>query len=78
MQVVLKSAFVHKKHRVQYETRTYEKFMDLKHLTGSTCETVVEYLQRQLPEGVGMKVTKHEVLQLPEAVRDKQEKLQQE
>lgn len=55
---VLKSAFVHKKHRVQYETRTYYRYLELLKLTGSTADTFLEYIQRNLPEGVAMKVTK--------------------
>ena len=30
--------------------------MTLKHLTGSTADTYLEYVQRNLPEGVSMKV----------------------
>lgn len=55
---VLKSAHVHKKHRVQYEIRTYYRYLDFLKLTGSTADTFLEYLQRNLPEGVAMKVTK--------------------
>jgi hypothetical protein len=55
---VLKSAHVHKKHRVQYEFRTYYRHLDFLKLTGSTADTFLEYLQRSLPEGVAMKVTK--------------------
>merc|ERR1712034_64386 len=58
---LLKAAYVNKKHRVQYEMRTYYHFMSLKHLTGSTADTYLEYIQRNLPEGVSMKVIKHEV-----------------
>ncbi|KAK0181905.1 hypothetical protein PV327_000089 [Microctonus hyperodae] len=65
---VLKSAFVHKKHRVQYEYRTYYRHLDFLRLTGSTANTLLEYLQRNLPEGVAMKVTKHEITNLLEAV----------
>lgn len=64
--VLLKSAFVHKKHRVQYEIRTYFSFMTFHRLTGSTLSTYLEYIQRNLPEGVAMKATKVEVLELPE------------
>jgi small subunit ribosomal protein S10 len=61
-QTLLKSAFVHKKHRVQYEMRTYYHFITLKHLTGSTADTYLEYVQRNLPEGVSMKVIKTELM----------------
>ena len=30
----------------------------MEHLTGSTADTFLEYIQRNLPEGVAMKVTK--------------------
>ncbi|CAK9795819.1 28S ribosomal protein S10, mitochondrial [Anthophora quadrimaculata] len=66
---VLKSAFVHKKHRVQYETRTYYRYLDFLHLTGSTADTFLEYIQRNLPEGVAMKVTTVELRTLPETVK---------
>jgi len=33
-------------------------FSQLKRLTGSTADTYLEYIQRNLPEGVAMKVTK--------------------
>ena len=61
---LLKAAYVNKKHRVQYEMRTYYHFMTLQHLTGSTADTYLEYVQRNLPEGVSMKVIKHEVRKL--------------
>ncbi|KAH0946007.1 hypothetical protein HN011_005245 [Eciton burchellii] len=65
---VLKSAHVHKKHRVQYEMRTYYRYLDFLQLTGSTADTFLEYLQRNLPEGVAMKVTKIELQKLPQSV----------
>ncbi|KAF5269784.1 hypothetical protein FQA39_LY08565 [Lamprigera yunnana] len=63
---VLKSAHVHKKHRVQYETRTYYNFVQYKHLTGSTADTLLEYVERNLPEGVALKATKIELQRLPD------------
>lgn len=66
---LLKSAFVHKKHRVQYEIRTYFKFMHFHRLTGSTLSTFLEYIQRNLPEGVAMKATKVQIMELPEHLR---------
>lgn len=62
---LLKSAHVHKKHRVQYETRTNFRVIKLKHLTGSTADTFLEYIQRNLPEGMAMKVTRHAIEALP-------------
>ncbi|CAD5121764.1 DgyrCDS10241 [Dimorphilus gyrociliatus] len=63
---VLKSAHVHKKHRAQYETRTFFKNFEFKHITGSTADTLLEYIQRQLPEGIVMKVSKEELFKIPE------------
>ncbi|XP_071558032.1 small ribosomal subunit protein uS10m [Temnothorax nylanderi] len=67
---VLKSAHVHKKHRVQYEIRTYYRYLDFSKLTGSTADTFLEYLQRNLPEGVAMKVTKIEMEKLPVSIAE--------
>jgi small subunit ribosomal protein S10 len=36
-------------------------------------DTYLEYIQRNLPEGVAMKVTTHEMRRLPEAVREQME-----
>lgn len=55
---VLKSVHIYKKHRVQYEVRTYFMFVQYKHLTGSTADTLLEYIERNLPEGVALKATK--------------------
>lgn len=63
---LLKSVHVHKKHRVQYEIRTHFHFLHLHRITGSTCDTLLEYIERNLPEGVAMKVTKIEMQRLPE------------
>lgn len=38
--------------------RTYYRHMTFHNLTGSTADTFMEYVQRNLPEGVAMKVTK--------------------
>uniref|UniRef100_A0A915LES2 Small ribosomal subunit protein uS10m n=1 Tax=Romanomermis culicivorax TaxID=13658 RepID=A0A915LES2_ROMCU len=66
---LLRSAFVHKKKRVQYETRTYFRRVKVKNLTGSTADTFLEYIQRNLPEGVAMKVTRCQSLALPEHLK---------
>ncbi|GBL81063.1 putative 28S ribosomal protein S10, mitochondrial [Araneus ventricosus] len=65
---LLKSIFIYKKHRVQYEFRTYFRLFELKHITGSTADTYLEYIQRNLPEGVGMKVTKTRLEKFPEHI----------
>ncbi|KAG5882766.1 hypothetical protein JTB14_029942 [Gonioctena quinquepunctata] len=63
---VLKSVHIYKKHRVQYEIRTYYSFVQYKHLTGSTADTLLEYIERNLPEGIALKATKVELQELPE------------
>lgn len=55
---LLRSIHVHKKCRVQYEVRTWFRFIHFHKLTGSTADTFLEYVQRNLPEGVALKVTK--------------------
>lgn len=60
-----KSAFVHKRHWVQYEIRTFYTYLNFRKLTGSTLLTFLEYIERNLPEGVAMKTTKVEVMELP-------------
>nr|ACO15293.1 Mitochondrial ribosomal protein S10 [Caligus clemensi] len=71
---ILKSAANHSKHRAQYEMRTYYSKVRVARLTGSTCDTSLEYVQRFLPEGVSMKVTRSELLQFPNKVQDSVEK----
>lgn len=66
---LLKSVFVHAKHLVTYEVRTYYRFMNFHNLTQSTLETYLEYLQRNLPEGTAMKATKVELQKLPEHLK---------
>ncbi|CAH1402248.1 unnamed protein product [Nezara viridula] len=66
---VLRSIHVKKKYRVQYETRTYFTFAQLHKLTGSTADTYLEYVQRNLPEGVSMKVTKIALERFPEHLK---------
>ncbi|MGH0177158.1 UNVERIFIED_CONTAM: hypothetical protein FKN15_074635 [Acipenser sinensis] len=57
---LLKAVHIFKKHRVQYEMRTYYRCIELKHLTGCTADVYLEYIQRNLPEGVAMEVTKED------------------
>lgn len=63
---LLKSRFSNRKHMRQYEMRTYFREFEFKYLTGSTCDTLLEYIQRNLPEGVAMHVHKTKICQLPE------------
>lgn len=66
---LLKAPFGKKKHMVQYEMRTYFQVIELKRLTGSTADTYLEYIQRNLPEGVAMKVTKTTLERLPSYIK---------
>ncbi|CAO1308019.1 unnamed protein product [Diamesa tonsa] len=63
---LLKSVHVYKKHRVQYEVRTYFRFMNFHNMTSSTLDTFLEYIERNLPEGCAIKATKVEIQKLPE------------
>ncbi|XP_044529443.1 28S ribosomal protein S10, mitochondrial [Gracilinanus agilis] len=67
---LLKSVHIFKKHRVQYEMRTYYRCLEIEHLTGSTADVYLEYIQRNLPEGVAMEVTKIRLEQLPEHIKE--------
>lgn len=62
---LLRSVHVVKRCRVQYEVRTYFRWMNFHKLTGSTADTFLEYIERNLPEGVALKVTKYELQRLP-------------
>lgn len=70
---LLRSAFVKKKYREQYEWRTYFRIMHFKHLTGSTADTFLEYIQRNLPEGVAMAVTRHQLECIPDQIQPPKE-----
>ena len=66
---LLKSVHIYKKHRVQYEMRTYFRVIQLEHVTGSTADTLLEYIQRNLPEGMAMKVTRHAIEAIPKHIK---------
>jgi small subunit ribosomal protein S10 len=66
---ILKSAFVHKKHFRQYESRTHFRQFYFKHLTGSTSDTLLEYIQRNIPEGVSMYVHRTEMRPLDDNLK---------
>ncbi|XP_036057437.1 28S ribosomal protein S10, mitochondrial-like [Onychomys torridus] len=67
---LLKPVHIFKKHRGQYEMRTLYRWLELKHLTGCTANVYLEYIQRNLPEGVAMEVTKTQIQQLPEHTKE--------
>lgn len=66
---LLKSPHIFKKHRVQYEVRTHGRMLKLNKLTGDTADVFLEYIQRNLPEGVSMNVEQTEVVDVPEYIR---------
>ncbi|XP_078505845.1 small ribosomal subunit protein uS10m [Lissotriton helveticus] len=66
---LLKSIHIYKKHRVQYEMRTHYRCMELKHLTGSTADVYLEYIQRNVPEGVALEIKKTTLEKLPEHLK---------
>ncbi|KAJ8356922.1 hypothetical protein SKAU_G00197160 [Synaphobranchus kaupii] len=66
---LLKSVHIFKKARVQYEMRTHYRCIELAHVTGSTAMVYLEYIQRNLPEGVAMEVTKTELVKIPEHIQ---------
>ncbi|XP_050357762.1 28S ribosomal protein S10, mitochondrial [Nymphalis io] len=70
---LLRCVHIYKKHRVQYEIRTYFRFIHLQRLTGSTCDTFLEYIERNLPEGCALKVTKVECQKMPDHITPPQE-----
>lgn len=62
---MLAARFVRKKYRVQYEIRNYYRHVLFKNLTGSTADTFIEYVERNLPDGVLLIVEKHQLGELP-------------
>ncbi|KAK6745494.1 hypothetical protein RB195_011924 [Necator americanus] len=72
IQPALRSKFVHKKYKLHYETRTHITKFEVKNLTGSTASTFLEYIQRNIPEGVGMRVGYVEMQPLPQTIKPKQ------
>lgn len=63
---VLKSPHIYKKHRAQYEVRTHARMLQVKNVTGDTADTFLEYIQRNIPEGVSMSVEQTALEPLPE------------
>ncbi|XP_053506494.1 probable 28S ribosomal protein S10, mitochondrial [Ictalurus furcatus] len=66
---LLKSVHIFKKHRVQYEMRTHYRSIEIARITGSTAHAYLEYIQRNLPEGVAMEVTKTAIEKVPEHIQ---------
>ena len=68
---ILKSRFSQRKFMRQYEMRTHFKEFEFVHLTGSTCSTLLEYIQRNIPAGVAMHVHQTKITKLPEEFTEK-------
>ncbi|KAL7827754.1 hypothetical protein AOLI_G00309060 [Acnodon oligacanthus] len=66
---LLKSVHIFKKHRVQYEMRTHYRCIEISMITGSTSRVYLEYIQRNLPEGVAMEVTKTAIEKVPDHIQ---------
>ncbi|CAL8071677.1 unnamed protein product [Calicophoron daubneyi] len=64
-----KSPFIYKKHQRHYEFRTYYKYFTLDRITGCTADVFLEYVQRNLPEGMAMEVIRHRIEPLPDALQ---------
>uniref|UniRef100_A0A0R3RRB9 Small ribosomal subunit protein uS10m n=1 Tax=Elaeophora elaphi TaxID=1147741 RepID=A0A0R3RRB9_9BILA len=71
IQNALRAKFAKKKNQIHYETRTHIRQFTIRHVTGSTASTFLEYIQRNIPEGVAMKVTYDEITVLPEIIQRK-------
>lgn len=67
---LLKSVHIFKKHRVQYEMRTHYRCIELCRVTGCTAQVYLEYIQRNLPEGVAMEVTKTAMEKIPKHIME--------
>lgn len=74
MEWLLRSKFVHKKYKLHYETRTHIREISIKNVTGSTASTFLEYVQRNIPEGVAMKVDYTEITDFPDPIKKLMEK----
>ncbi|XP_077088145.1 small ribosomal subunit protein uS10m-like [Siphateles boraxobius] len=66
---LLKSIHIFKKHRAQYEMRTHRRHIQISRITGSSARVYLEYIQRNLPEGVAMEITKTAVEKIPEHIQ---------
>ncbi|XP_073694497.1 small ribosomal subunit protein uS10m isoform X2 [Garra rufa] len=66
---LLKSVHIFKNHRVQYEMRTHYRCIQMSRVTGSSAGVYLEYIQRNLPEGVAMEVTKTAIEKIPEHIQ---------
>jgi len=63
---LISSPFIVKKHQQKYEVRTYGRGLEVKNLTGETADIYLEYIQRNIPEGVSMSVETTEIEAYPD------------
>jgi len=66
---LLKSPHIYKKHRYQYELRTHARMLQVRELTGDSADIFLEYIQRNIPEGVSMSVEQTELEPIPEYIK---------
>merc|ERR1719427_698924 len=67
---LLSSPFIFKKHHQQYEIRTYGRMLELSKLTKESADIYLEYIQRNIPEGVSMSIEQTELEPLPSYFRE--------
>lgn len=65
IKTVNRSPFIFCVARAQYEVRTFRRWFEMRKITEATSDTVLSYLQYQMPEGVAMHVKFTAVLPKP-------------
>jgi len=60
-----KSPFIYGRHMTSYEIRTYKKVVHFLYLTGTTREIMLNYIERNVPAGVGIEVKSFKLAQFP-------------
>jgi len=64
-----KAPFKYGRHKVEYEVRTYKKVVHLLYLTGSTRKVMLNYIERNVPAGVGIEVRSFRLAPLPDQIK---------
>ncbi|XP_031557845.1 28S ribosomal protein S10, mitochondrial-like [Actinia tenebrosa] len=73
---LLKSPHIYKKHRAQYEIRTHSRLLQLRNITAETSDVFLEYIQRNLPEGISMNIEHTALKQMPDYLQPPPEALE--
>jgi len=60
-----KSPFIYGRHMDAYEIRTYKKVVHFLYLTGTTRDLILNYIERNVPAGVGIEVKSFKLAQFP-------------